>query len=125
MENKKLATCLGCFGKKEIVGRDLCKKCYELERNHQMSKNYYDIWKSLILKTFGNQCKDCKKTYIFMVYDLHHNSNLKKKYNISALMRRKPSFERINELSKCILLCANCHRIRHAQENYIKKIKNQ
>ena len=66
-------------------------------------------------------CADCGGTFPAICMDWHHeDEDLKdeklKKRNSGSMVRRMRcwSKERIdNELSKCAVLCANCHRIRH------------
>jgi hypothetical protein len=44
--------------------------------------------------------------------DYHHVEPDKKEFEISNLMRRGLSFKKMKaEIAKCILLCANCHRV--------------
>jgi hypothetical protein len=61
----------------------------------------------------GGKCYDCGGIFPSQVYDFHHLDPSVKEHNIGDIVRRK-SFETIEkELTKCVLLCANCHRIRH------------
>jgi hypothetical protein len=61
----------------------------------------------------GGKCVDCKGIFPSSVFDFHHLDPSKKEFNLGNILRRK-DFEFIEkELSKCVLLCANCHRIRH------------
>ena len=63
------------------------------------------------LKSAG-VCIDCKKSFPFAAMDFHHLAN--KKDSISHLVISCASLKRIQEeIDKCILICANCHRIRH------------
>ena len=64
------------------------------------------------IEYLGGKCTDCKHVYLPAVYDFHHLDSTTKDKNIARIMGRK--WENIlPELNKCILLCANCHRIRH------------
>lgn len=55
-------------------------------------------------------CVDCGKTYPPCCMDFHHLRD--KKFQIgSALYVAMPRL--LKEIEKCVLLCANCHRIRH------------
>jgi hypothetical protein len=60
---------------------------------------------------FGNKCHDCNGSFPDACYDFHHVSG-DKDDNVKAFLRR--SFKAaLKELQKCVLLCANCHRVRH------------
>jgi len=48
--------------------------------------------------------------------DFHHEDPAEKEYNVNRLVsdgRFKKAYE---EIKKCIVLCANCHRIHHHEE---------
>lgn len=60
----------------------------------------------------GNRCVDCGKSYPDYIYDFHHLSGETKVDNPSAILKK--SWEKAKqELDKCVLVCANCHRERH------------
>lgn len=69
-----------------------------------------------IFDTFGNPCADCGGTYTREVYDLHHVRERKEAAEITPSrvirMGRQEAFRKL--LQETILLCANCHRIRHS-----------
>lgn len=54
------------------------------------------------------------------VLDFHHLNPSDKEMNISDAIRRHGWGRKrlLKELEKCILLCANCHRILHHEEKY-------
>lgn len=60
----------------------------------------------------GGVCSDCGGKFLPCVYDFHHLNPKEKDYDPSAAaaLSMQTMYE---ELEKCILLCANCHRIRH------------
>lgn len=63
----------------------------------------------------GSKCFDCGQKYDPCVYDFHHLNPEEK--DSSWSLHRSWNYLK-QELDKCILLCANCHRIRHwKQEN--------
>jgi len=74
-------------------------------------KNIIDRYKS----RYG--CCDCSVKHLPpYVYDLHHLEPDTKEGAVSRLIRTS-SWERIkNEIKKCIILCSNCHRIRHSDK---------
>ena len=54
------------------------------------------------------------------VLDFHHTTN--KAFNISQQIRRNCSFEYLKkEISKCIILCANCHRELHYMDSQYRE----
>ena len=67
--------------------------------------------KAEAVSKFGDKCADCGNTYPQCVYQFHHLDPSKKDVNPSyALTSPTRMWE---ELSKCVMLCANCHMIRH------------
>ena len=59
-----------------------------------------------------NYCIDCQENDI-RVLEFDHLPQFQKKENISTLVRNGYSIETIKkEISKCEVVCANCHRIR-------------
>lgn len=68
--------------------------------------------KQEMVDRFGGRCGDCKNSYPNCVYEFHHLDPASKDVNPSkALTWTKDRRER--ELAKCIMLCSNCHKIRH------------
>jgi hypothetical protein len=53
----------------------------------------------------------------YRVIDFHHQGGKKKEFGIAVARAEGYSLERIKkEVEKCVLLCANCHRIAHYEE---------
>lgn len=65
-----------------------------------------------IIKHCGNKCKDCKLSFPPECYDFHHTEPSKKDKNISVLLTCSWTTI-LKELRKCVMICANCHRVRH------------
>jgi hypothetical protein len=62
-------------------------------------------------------CSQCKISD-FRVLDFHHEEN--KNENIADMIRNGCSLKTIlQEIEKCRVLCANCHRILHYEENRV------
>lgn len=102
------------------------------ERAHAASKRHYAANKSqyyernrtkrlaiaawLASYKTGKPCMDCKVTYPPYVYDFDHRDPSTKRELVSRSSSIR-SWKRIKEeIEKCDLVCANCHRIRtHAR----------
>jgi hypothetical protein len=84
-----------------------CKKC-QAQKAAIFKKNVVDYK--------GGRCRDCDGVFIAAVYEFHHLDPSQKDFMISDAMART-SARLYAELDKCVLLCANCHRIRHASES--------
>ena len=88
--------------------RGYCKKCankLEMDRYYK-KKEYIDSYKT--------KCAKCGDTRTY-VLDFHHVDEETKEFTIGKL--KKGSLEVIkNEIDKCVVLCANCHREFHYLE---------
>lgn len=49
--------------------------------------------------------------------DFHHVDPSKKEYSVNRLISNKQFVKAYEEIKKCIVLCANCHRIHHHNEH--------
>lgn len=94
-------------GKDKRTLQSYCKKCW----NHMCSQRWITR-KIAAIEAMGGKCADCERTYIYQAMSFHHLDPRKKDFSWNELKKR--SQEQINEeLSKCVLLCLNCHAIRH------------
>jgi len=118
METKTCSTCLQEKPISEFYAQpghkygvmSLCKECFNkfcAERWKQRKIRY--------IKQFGGKCQSCGLELTdnnYCVFDFHHTDPQEKEYMWTKL--RLFSDSRIQEeLAKCILLCANCHRMAH------------
>lgn len=73
----------------------------------------------------GGKCKKCGYNKCNSALDFHHVKQKNKKFSIakSGYTRSWESIKK--ELDKCILICSNCHRELHEQENTSKKKKKK
>lgn len=93
----------GCEG--EHYGFDACKKHYKVARRRRI--------RARAVAEAGWRCVDCGGSFPLEVFDFHHKRG-DKNFTISAEMETQPEESLMAEARRCILLCANCHRIRHA-----------
>lgn len=115
--------CSVCGNEKTLAsGKKYCKNCqanYQ-KKHYQNNKKYYkdkarardkkisDFISSL---KKDKPCIDCGVVYPPYVMDFDHRED--KKYNISHMARLGLSEDAILlEISKCDLVCSNCHRKR-------------
>lgn len=105
---KRKDICIECGNKTNARGGwNRCTKCY---------KNYrYKVLKEALVAIFGNKCSKCGRVYNSVVYDFHHKDINKESMISRAIVNY--SLERLaDEVSKCDMICANCHRILHKEE---------
>ena len=73
--------------------------------------------KEQAIKYLGGHCNRCKQTFHPAVYEFHHLDPATKDRDPSKMLQL--SWTRLQaELDKCVLLCANCHRLTHYEEKY-------
>lgn len=87
-----------------------CKECSKkynktrLEKAKELKLEY--------LSLLGNKCSNCGlevNEHNYVVFDFHHINPEEKEDNINNMNKE----EALQELNKCVILCANCHRIFH------------
>lgn len=93
----------GC-GKKHM-GRGFCHNHYRIH-TRQM------FWDHVIAER-GGSCERCGNEYPPVVFDFHHRDPSEKRFSIGSAMGNRSWDELMEEVAKCDLLCANCHRILH------------
>lgn len=89
-----------------------CRASVCIECQKIITKEKRNAVKQRAIEYLGGRCVDCGlETLQYAVYDFHHVDPSKKEI---AFGSTRKSFAAIKpELDKCVLLCANCHRIRH------------
>jgi hypothetical protein len=63
-------------------------------------------------------CSKCQENHP-ATFDFHHEDPTKKEDNIHRLLSNGQYAKLEEELKKCIVLCANCHRIHHYEEKML------
>lgn len=88
-----------------------CKECH-----NKASAEYKLKRKIEAINYLGGKCIRCGYSESPYALEFHHLDPSKKDFNIG---KRITKIERMKEeLDKCILLCANCHRIEHSGDKY-------
>jgi hypothetical protein len=109
---------LGRQKKKEYYQRTReQRKAYDARPDRVLRTRYLDSKrrverKKIAVNLLGGICTDCKKTYHLSCYDFHHEDPTTKEFDPCAGTTKKLEVF-LNEIKKCVLLCANCHRLRH------------
>ena len=63
----------------------------------------------------GGKCERCSYDRCIEALDFHHRDPTKKDFGVSSKGYTR-SWKRVQEeLDKCVMLCANCHRETHAE----------
>jgi len=92
-------------GKK--YAKSYCKDCCKYKKKSRTR----DIKKQAV-EYLGGKCNECGFVGCPAVYDFHHIDPKLKEFSIGS--KRAEALDSIkDELDKCVLLCANCHRTLH------------
>lgn len=99
------------------IYRKYCNLCYKKVkdvRNRCVKRKFLEYKESLHCSKCGISFKNR-----YWICDFHHIDPRNKNFNLSSIFSSRPSFARVmEEVSKCIPLCANCHRDVH-NENMV------
>lgn len=98
--------------KKEGIYRANCRKC----QSDYASRRYY-FNKEILDKTKeGKSCVRCGYSECVEALDYHHIDPTTKKDTVARLLTHYNVEDGLKEIEKCVLLCANCHRLYHFLE---------
>lgn len=104
--NARQSKCKQCFKSYNQIHYTLNKKHYAHEKKERIKQNR--LW--LFNLKQGLKCQRCKETDSRCL-DFHHLDSSDKLGDIAFMIHFGYSKERIlKEISKCIVLCSNCHR---------------
>lgn len=98
--------CKPCYNTRMKVSYNLHRK----KRIHQMVEANRTRTKYIQSLKHMRPCADCKVPYPHYVMDFDHVRG-KKKFNLSIACQRSNKAV-LEELAKCDIVCANCHRLR-------------
>lgn len=131
IQSMKEKYCNGCnelksiseFNKKRSGTQTRCRLCTQKQsqshyirnkekyRNRNISRR--ENLREAIRQLKAKPCADCGNEYHFCAMDFDHLGESDKEFNISAMIGRGMSLERIyEEAKKCEVVCAVCHRLR-------------
>jgi hypothetical protein len=65
---------------------------------------------------------DCKGKFPYYVLDFDHRDPNLKKFSLNRMHLRNSWEQMIEEIAKCDVVCANCHRVRsYTQGHHLQK----
>jgi formate-dependent nitrite reductase cytochrome c552 subunit len=106
---------------KSPVAIDTPQQLAEHRRRKRNAKTYRSLKKRRsrrkleLVTAAGSACVDCGYATCLAALEFHHRDATTKDFGVGSF---SGSLERLRaEAVKCDLLCANCHRRRHAQED--------
>lgn len=79
----------------------------------QATSNYRKRRKLNLIKVCGNKCNICGYEKNISALEFHHIDPSKKEYGIASQGTCHDIKKDLEEVKKCILVCANCHREIH------------
>jgi hypothetical protein len=74
--------------------------------------------KDALISCFGGHCARCTQPFPRAAFDFHH-ADADKDAHPSGLIASASLNDIAEEVAKCVLLCANCHRIEHADDEVL------
>ncbi len=92
--------------------RQKCRFCYRETKNKLKTsrRGWIEAYKE------AHGCIRCK-IQDPRVLEFHHTDTKLKEFNIADYYYSQFGIEKLKkEISKCVVICANCHRILHAEE---------
>lgn len=100
--------------KKKGTRRSECKDCH----TGYMKQRYAEKQNIIEEQKAQQKCLKCGESRGY-VLDYHHINPNNKETDISHMLSNRSNLKDIqNEIAKCIVLCANCHREFHHFEKY-------
>lgn len=87
-----------------------CKRCMTNQALRRQQK-----YKAQAVEHKGGKCIVCGFNLYFGALEFHHLDPSKKEAGINKLTRSPQTKQVLQELDKCVLVCANCHRMAHGK----------
>jgi len=86
-----------------------------MSRKSEQVKEWRKRTKERLVKAFGSICCVCRNEFHPTVYDFHHIDGTKE-FGLAAVRGSIKSWGKVvEEARKCVMVCANCHRLIHGK----------
>lgn len=120
---KRASYCKNC-SRKYIKNHYDNNRKYYLEKAKRRNKNLKNQLQEYLFNYLNNsECADCGEKDI-LVLEFDHREKIEKSYNISHILRNSMTLDKLtDELEKCDVRCANCHRRKTEKEINSWKLK--
>ena len=103
---------------KKSKGKEYSRKHYEAnytKRRQELSARRKELKAEWGVFKRTLKCSKCGFAH-HAALDFHHEDPTEKEYNVNRLISNGQFKKAYAEIEKCIVLCANCHRIHHYEE---------
>ena len=117
-------------GQKKMYCSNNCKQKHHYDRVKEQTNTYHSQTirsykrKLYLIELLGGCCKFCKYDKNLSALEFHHRDPNGKDSQLDMRTLSNRSMEYIlEEVSKCDLLCSNCHREHHNPEMEIENVK--
>ena len=112
-----MAKCRDCGNvfEAETLGTTKCSYCCVKTHRHKK--------KARLIEIKGGKCERCGYDKCPDAFDFHHLDPSKKEFNINGATFPRSMEKIMVELEKCVMLCANCHREIHYEQNRLKDME--
>jgi len=101
----------------------LCANCHR-RRHHYRGTVAARGKKTRAIHLMGDRCGGCSSVVPDSLFEFHHWDAREKKFGISRDGMSRPWEAIAEELLKCVMLCANCHREVHAEVGLVERQSN-
>lgn len=130
-----MLNCVVCnlelLGQKKMYCSGACKQKHHYQRVKEQTNTYHSQTlrayrrKVLLIESLNGGCKICGYNKNIAALEFHHRDPSQKEDKLDLRILSNRSMEFImNEVSKCDLLCSNCHRELHNPEMDLFKVKS-
>jgi hypothetical protein len=99
--------------------RACISRWYENHREVYRAKNKHkkEMLRSVMREHKSKPCIDCGGEFPFYVMGFDHREDETKTSHVSRMIEKMSLQKLVEEIEKCDVVCANCHRIRTYERN--------